>query len=170
MRTTRQAHVGWLGGFVLFVGLGRTLAQNAAPAPASSPKAEIIFMHANVYTGVPANTAFSSILREEAIAVRGERILAVGKTVDMEKLRGPQTRVIDLGGHFVMAGFNDAHLHLYDAGMTKLSVDLTGVKSLDELRARVAKRIEEARPGEWIQGKGWDETLWPVQVAPTRWD
>ena len=130
----------------------------------------MIFVHANVYTGVPANTPFSSILREEAIAVRGDRILAVGKTADLEKLKGPQTQVIDLGGHFVMPGFNDAHLHLDDAGATKLSVDLTGVKSLDELRERVLKKVEASKAGEWIVGAGWDETLWPVKVTPTRWD
>ena len=143
--------------------------QSTAPAD-TRPKADVIFVHANVYTGVPANTPFSSILREEAIAVRGDRIEAVGKTVDLEKLKGPQTQIIDLGGHFTMAGFNDAHLHLDDAGSTKLSVDLTGVKSLDELRVRVEKKIEASRAGEWILGSGWDETLWPVKVTPTRWD
>ncbi len=107
----------------------------ATPAAASGPKADIIFIHANVYTGVPANTPFSSILREEAIAVRGDRIQAVGKNVEIEKLKGPQTQVIDLGGHFVMPGFNDAHLHLADAGLQKLTVDLTGVKTLDEFRS-----------------------------------
>jgi len=143
------------------------------PAPASTeakPKADIIFMHANVYTGVPANTPFSSILREEAIAVRGDRIQAVGKAIEIEKLKGPQTEVVDLGGHFIMPGFNDAHLHLDDAGTMKLSIDLTGVKSLEELRARVAKKVEESKAGDWIQGSGWDETLWPVKVVPTRWD
>src|SRR5579862_9775054 len=69
-----------------------------------------------------------------------------------------------------MPGFNDAHLHLDDAGMTKLSVDMTGVKSLDELRDRVMKKVEEAKAGDWILGSGWDETLWPVKVTPTRWD
>jgi predicted amidohydrolase YtcJ len=146
-----------------------SLAQNAPPADAK-PKADLLFVHANVYTGVPANTPFSSILREEAIAVKGDRILAVGKTLDLEKLKGPQTQVIDLGGHFVMPGFNDAHLHLDDAGTTKLSVDLTGVKSLDEFRNRIEKKVEEAKAGEWILGAGWDETLWPVKVTPTRWD
>jgi predicted amidohydrolase YtcJ len=144
--------------------------QAAEPAPDTRPKADVIYVHANVYTGVPANTPFSSILREEAIAVRGDRIEAVGKTLDLQKLKGPQTEIIDLGGHFTMAGFNDAHLHLDDAGMTKLSVDVTGVKSLDELRARVEKKVEESRAGEWIIGSGWDETLWPVKVTPTRWD
>ena len=76
------------------------------------------------------------------------------RLVDLEKLKGPQTQVVDLGGHFVMPGFNDAHLHLADAGTTKLSVDLTGVKSLDEFRNRVAKKVEEAKAGEWILGLG----------------
>ena len=134
------------------------------------PKADVIYTHANVYTGVPSNAQFSSILREEAIAVRGERIQAVGKNIDIQKLKGPQTQVIDLGGHFVMPGFNDAHLHLADAGLQKLSVDLTGVKTLDEFRDRVLAQVEKAKPGEWILGGGWDETLWPVQALPSRWD
>jgi len=136
----------------------------------SKPKADIIFVHANVYTGVPANTPFASIDREEAIAVKGDRILAVGKTLDLDKYKGAQTQVVDLGGHFTMPGFNDAHLHLDDAGQTKLSVDLTGVKSLDELRNKVLAKVDQSRAGEWILGSGWDETLWPVKATPTRWD
>jgi predicted amidohydrolase YtcJ len=145
--------------------------QSVAPtADEIKPKADIIFIHANLYTGVPANSAFSSILREEAMAVRGDRILAVGKAVELETLKGPQTQIVDLGGHFVMPGFNDAHLHLADAGMTKRSLDLTGVKSLDDMREMVRKKVDGARAGEWILGSGWDETLWPVKVPPTRWD
>jgi predicted amidohydrolase YtcJ len=159
--------------FVVLCCFASLQAQNFVPgqAPtATGPKADIIFLHANVYTGVPANAQFSSILREEAIAVRGERILAVGKNVDIQKLKGPQTQVMDLGGHFVMPGFNDAHLHLADAGLQKLNVDLTGVKTLDEFRARVLAKVETAKPGDWILGGGWDETTWPVKVLPSRWD
>ncbi len=145
-------------------------AQSAAPAAESKPKADVIFVHANVYTGVPSNAQFSSILREEAIAVRGDRIQAVGKNVDIEKLKGPQTQIVDLGGHFVMPGFNDAHLHLADAGLQKLSVDLKGVKTLEEFRQRVLAKVEKAQPGEWILGGGWDETMWPVKALPSRWD
>jgi predicted amidohydrolase YtcJ len=148
------------------------VAQNPSggETPEAKPKADIIFDHANIYTGVPANTPFSSILREEAIAIRGDRIQAVGKGIEIAKLKGPQTQVIDLGGHFLMPGFNDAHLHLDDAGTTKLSVDVTGVKSLEELRARIDKKVGESKAGDWILGSGWDETLWPVKVTPTRWD
>ena len=99
-------------------------AQNAGENSTPVAKADILFVHANVYTGVPANTAFRSVAREEAIAVRGDRIQAVGKTADMDKVKGPETKVIDLGGHFVMPGFNDAHVHLDDAGSTKLSLCL----------------------------------------------
>ena len=144
-------------------------AQGQATA-ASVPKADTIFIHANVYTGVPSNAQFSSILREEAIAVRGDRIQAVGKNIDILKLKGPQTQVIDVGGHFVMPGFNDAHLHLADAGLQKLNVDLTGVKTLEEFRERVLAKVETAKPGVWILGGGWDETMWPVKTLPSRWD
>lgn len=157
-----------LGGLLSILGMGVSFSQT--PSAAAPTKADVIFMHANVYTGVPAEGAFHSIVREEAIALRGDRILAVGKIADLQKLRGDQTQLVDLQGHFVMPGFNDAHLHLADAGMTKLSVDLTGVKSLDDMRQRLRQKVEQSKPGDWITGSGWDETLWPVKVPPTRWD
>jgi predicted amidohydrolase YtcJ len=146
-------------------------APNGAQAPATTgPKADIVFLHGNVYTGTPANSQFSSILRLEAIAVRGDRIQAVGKNAEIEKLKGPQTQVVDLAGHFVMPGFNDAHIHLASAGLQKLEVDLVGAKTLDELRERLRAKVEAAQPGDWVLGGGWDETLWPVKTLPSRWD
>jgi len=141
-----------------------------AAASDAKVKADVIFVHGNIYTGVSPNSAFSSILREEAIAISGDRILATGNNLDIEKYKGPQTQVIDLGGHFVMPGFNDAHLHLADAGLQKLGVDLQGTRSLDEFRDRVRAKVEQAKPGEWILGGGWDETLWPVAALPSRLD
>jgi predicted amidohydrolase YtcJ len=69
-----------------------------------------------------------------------------------------------------MPGFNDAHMHLTEAGFKKLSVDVTGTRSLAEFQERLRKRIETARPDEWITGLGWDETLWPNKELPTRRD
>jgi len=149
---------------------GATPATNAPQTAATGPKADAIFLHGNVYTGTPANSQFSSILRQEAIAVREGRIQAVGKNGEIEKLKGPQTQVVDLGGHFVMPGFNDAHMHLADAGLQKLDVNLVGVKTLDELRERLRAKVDSAKPGEWILGGGWDETMWPVKTLPNRWD
>jgi hypothetical protein len=47
---------------------------------------------------------------------------------------------------------------------------MKGVKTLDEFRDRVRARVETAKPGEWILGGGWDETMWPVKNLPSRWD
>jgi predicted amidohydrolase YtcJ len=134
------------------------------------PKADLIFTHGNVYTGVPVMSAFKAIKRAGAIAVRGDRIQAVGENTEILKLRGPDTQVIDLGGHFVMPGINDAHAHLEDGGFDRMNIDFTGVKSLDEFRERIRAKVETAAPGDWILGGGWDENLWPVKVLPSRWD
>ncbi|MGC2261125.1 MAG: amidohydrolase family protein [Candidatus Sulfotelmatobacter sp.] len=169
-RTREMGHPVFVVALCCFASLPAIHSAQGQATAASVPKADTIFIHANVYTGVPSNAQFSSILREEAIAVRGDRIQAVGKNIDVLKLKGPQTQVIDVGGHFVMPGFNDAHLHLADAGLQKLNVDLTGVKTLEEFRERVLAKVETAKPGVWILGGGWDETMWPVKTLPSRWD
>jgi predicted amidohydrolase YtcJ len=141
-----------------------------AQTDASKPKAEIIFLHGNFYTGLKGSSGFGEIQRVSAIAVHDGRILATGKDSDMADYKGPQTQVVDLHGQFAMPGFNDAHTHLSSAGFQKLSVNLVGTKSLDEFRARIKAHADAAAPGEWIEGGGWDETLWPVKNVPTRWD
>jgi predicted amidohydrolase YtcJ len=143
----------------------------AAPKPAQKPKADVIFTHGNVYTGmVDATASLGAGKRFEALAIVGDRILAVGPRDEIMKLKGPDTKIIDLGGHFVMPGFNDAHMHLASAGLEKLNVNMVGAKSLDEFRDRLRAKCDAAEPGEWVVGEGWDETLWPVKVPPTRWD
>jgi len=150
--------------FVLF--LVHCQAQNTA----STPKADIIFFHANIYTGLTGTGAFHPTQRAQALAIRGERIVAVGTDSEVMAFKGPQTQTIDLNGHFVMPGFNDAHLHLADAGFQSLEANLKGVKSLAEFRERIRAKVQTAAPGAWIIGGGWDETLWPVQTLPSRWD
>jgi predicted amidohydrolase YtcJ len=141
-----------------------------ADEPPAKPRADVIFVHGNVYTGVAVVSSFKAVKRAEAIAVRGGRIEEVGETGEIMKLKGPETQVIDLGGKFVMPGFNDAHLHLATAGFLELNVDMKGVKTLDEFRERLRAKVETAAPGDWILGGGWDETLWPVKTPPTRFD
>ncbi|MGA2979818.1 MAG: amidohydrolase family protein [Terriglobales bacterium] len=143
----------------------------ASASSAQKPKADLIFTHGNIYTGVvDAPSSLVSSKRAEAMAVVGDRILAVGARDEIMKLKGPDTKIVDLDGHFVMPGFNDAHMHLASAGLEKLNVNLVGVKTLEEFRERILAKVETASPGEWIVGEGWDETLWPVKVLPTRWD
>jgi hypothetical protein len=86
------------------------------------------------------------------------------------KFKGPETKIIDLDGRFVMPGFNDAHMHLASAGLEKMNVDLVGVRTLEEFRERLRVKCEAAERGDWVVGEGWDETLWPVKTLPTRWD
>jgi len=137
---------------------------------AATPNADVIFIHGNIYTGTEDKSPFHEIKRAQALAIRDDRLLAVGTAAEALKLKGPQTQVVDLGGHFVMPGFNDAHTHLAEAGFQRLSVDLVGVKSLNEFRERIRAKVEAAAPGEWILGGGWDHTLWPVKELPSRWD
>ena len=133
-------------------------------------KADVIFLHGNIYSGAPSASSFHIVGRSQALALRGDRVLAVGSEQEIGKLRGPDTQIVDLGGHFVMPGFNDAHLHISAAGFEKQTVNLVGAKSLSEFRDRIRAKVETAAPGEWITGAGWDQTLWPVKELPSRWD
>ncbi|HKW75468.1 MAG TPA: amidohydrolase [Terriglobales bacterium] len=147
-------------------------------ASAQKPTAaEQIFINGDIYPGAPMGLVWSGFERPpkfgthvQAIAVSSGKIIAAGSNDEIEKLKGPHTQIIDLGGHFAMPGFNDAHTHLASAGAEKLNVDLVGVKSLDEMTQRIAARVKTAAPGEWIKGAGWDHTLWPEQKTPTRED
>jgi predicted amidohydrolase YtcJ len=142
--------------------------------------AEEIFINGNVYTGAVsflnktgANAQGSGAVengRVQAFAVSSGKIIAVGSNDEIQKLKGPHTQVVDLGRHFAMPGFNDAHTHLASAGFEKLNVDLAGVGSLDEMKQRIAARVKTAAAGEWIKGAGWDHTLWQEQKTPTRED
>jgi len=156
-----------LGAVLIFLATAtmNAIAQTQAP--------DAIFLHGNIYTG--ATQQGDKVVRAtpastQAMAVRGDRIVAVGSDHEIEKLKGKQTTVVDLDGHFVMPGFNDAHTHLGSAGFEKLDVNLVGTKSLEEMKARIAARVGTAAPGEWIVGRGWDHTLWVGQKLPTRQD
>jgi predicted amidohydrolase YtcJ len=147
------------------------LASGATAQNSQKPKADLIFTHGNIYTGVVnASSPLVASKRAQALAITGDRIVAIGAKDEIMKWKGPATVIVDLNGRFVMPGFNDSHLHLASAGLQKINVDLVGVKSLDEFRERILAKVETAAPGDWIVGGGWDETLWPVKVLPTRWD
>jgi len=132
-----------------------------------------IFIHGDIYTGAEEGFGGAPAKvypRVQAMAVRSGRIMAVGASDEIRKITGPHTQVVDLGGRFVMPGFNDAHLHLASGGFEMLNVELSNTKSFDEMKARIAERAKTAAPGEWILGRGWDDTKWPVQKIPTRHD
>jgi predicted amidohydrolase YtcJ len=143
-------------GVLLFFLLG------AAPLFGASTPVVAIYYHGNIFTG--------DSRRVTAIAVGSHDVLAIGDDATVLRQKQPGTRLFDLHGAFVMPGFNDAHVHLADAGMTKLAVDLTGSASLAEMRQRVRAAAGAAPPGQWLLGGGWDHTLWATRVLPTRQD
>lgn len=113
-------------------------------------------------------TADEKYTTAEAVAVDGEKIVAVGTTKDL-RAKYQAVKEIDLGGKLVTPGFNDAHVHFLRGALALLSVNVEGTKSLAEAQAKVAAKVKELKPGEWVIGRGWDHTIWK-QNFPTRAD
>ena len=147
----------------LIAALNASFSADAAPGKSAGQSPDMIFVNGDIYT--QTNPA-----RAQAIAVRDGRVVAVGSNDDIRKLKGPHTQVVDLGGHFVMPGFNDAHVHLEEAGLEALSVDLRGTASLQEMEHLIWSACKAAPPGEWVVGGGWDQTKWTDQRLPSRQD
>ncbi len=143
----------------------------AASAPAQQPT-DTILLHGNILTGahLRQNDPSPTPAKVTALAITNGKIVAAGEDATILKLKGPKTQIIDLHGAFAMPGFNDAHTHIGEAGRMKLSVDLVGVHSLAEMQQRIRAYVSTAKPGTWIQGGGWDHTLWADDKLPTRTD
>jgi predicted amidohydrolase YtcJ len=96
----------------------------------------------------------------QALAIQGERISAVGDTAFIDSLAGTNTRRIDLDGRTVLPGLLDAHAHFSPSQFNRpdiLDLSYPGVKSIKEVQEAIAKRAKELPPGQWIQGRSWDE-------------
>lgn len=118
----------------------------------SSDPVDMVLLGGRVYLGDAAET------EHEAIAIRGDRVFAAGQRAWIETMIGPNTRVFELNGRLVTPGFNDTHMHLASGGVSMLEVVLQGANTIDEVMARVSAASAQARPGEWITGRGWDQT------------
>ena len=125
------------------------------------PAADLIVTHANIYTVDRQHP------RAEAVAVIGERIVAVGSRAEIDSWRGPATRVIDAHGRLLLPGFNDSHVHFTDGGAALAEVQLNDAGSVEELRHRLATQVARTARGEWILGGDWDETKWSPRQQPT---
>jgi predicted amidohydrolase YtcJ len=148
-----------------------TLLLSAVMTAQPSQKADVIYTNANVWTGERGETnATPSWRAAHAFAVNDGKFIFVGENAQALKLKDSHTKVVDLGGKFVMPGFNDAHAHMPGGGFSKLEVNLIGTKSLQEMQQRIADRVKNQPAGSWIVGRGWDHTKWTEQVLPTRQD
>ena len=135
----------------------------AGPLRGQAPAApaDVILTNARIYT-VDDSHPFVS-----ALAVRGGRVAFVGDARGALTLRGPQTRVIDLGGKTVIPGIVDAHGHMEGLGEALATVDLVGSTSADEVVARVVARNRNGSDRPWIAGRGWDQNRWGDTRFPT---
>ena len=139
------------------------IAQNDAPA-------DTVLLHATVITMVrEGDTA-------EAVAIRGGKIAAVGTAAEVRRLIGLKTAVVDLAGKTVLPGFYAAHDHFPSAGRLALyDVDLNSppigaMRTMDDMVAALRERAARTPAGQWIVGRGYDDTLLSEQRHPTRQD
>ncbi|MDQ3907361.1 MAG: amidohydrolase [Acidobacteriota bacterium] len=131
-------------------------------AGSQSMSADLVIINANVHTLEKSQPA------AEAVAVLGNKIIAVGTSADIQKLVGARTRVIDARGALVMPGFNDAHVHFTDGGQHLASVQLRDAASPEEFARRIAEFAAKTPSGRWITGGDWDHERWTPPALPTK--
>jgi predicted amidohydrolase YtcJ len=123
-----------------------------SPAETKVAPATLIFTNGNIYT---ANDRQPTA---QAIAVRNDRIVYVGTNGGAKEYQTTNTRVIDLHGQTVLPGMTDAHYHFIGVGAREMNLNLEGITNLQDLLAKVKTRVDQAKPGEWVTGRGWIET------------
>jgi len=141
-----------------------TLLFGSTPAAQQPGVVDLVFINGNIYTANDRQP------HAEAVAVRGDRIVFVGSNAGVKRYQGRRTRVIDLHGATVLPGLTDAHCHLIGIGQREMTLNLEGITTLEDFLAKVKARVDQAKAGEWITGRGWIETFWKPPVFPTRQD
>jgi predicted amidohydrolase YtcJ len=132
-----------------------------ARAGAQPPAPDLILHHARIYTAIDAHP------EAQALAIRGDRIVAAGQEAEILALKGAATQIVDLRGATVVPGLTDAHGHFTNLGSSLQRLDFRGMTSYDAIVAMVKARAATARPGEWILGRAWDQNLWDDKAFPT---
>jgi predicted amidohydrolase YtcJ len=102
----------------------------------------------------------------EAVAMRGDRIIAVGSAADVESMIGDATEVIDAGGRLVIPAFIEGHGHFTGLGDSKMILDLTTARTWDDIVAQVAAAVAETPAGTLIRGRGWHQEKWETTPEP----
>src|ERR1051326_2036438 len=134
------------------------------PTRPPETSADLVFINGNIYTVSDQKP------RAEAIAIKNNRFVYVGANAGVKNFEGHNTRIIDLHGETVVPGMTDAHYHFIGVGQREMNLNLEGITNLQDFLAKVKERVDKAKPGEWVTGRGWIETFWKPPVFPTRWD
>jgi predicted amidohydrolase YtcJ len=146
----------------LLVAAALTLLTYDASPHGQDMKASLIITNANVRTMDAKRPS------AQAVAVLGGRVVAVGTTAEVARLKGPETRVIDAAGALVLPGFNDAHTHFLGGGFQLSSVDLRDASTPREFAERIRAFDAKLPKGQWITGGDWDHERWPGTPLPTK--
>ncbi len=128
-----------------------------------SIKADLIITNANIWTGNSDNP------KAEAMAIKGDTILAIGSVIDIQKFKGESTEVIDVQNKFITPGFIDTHVHLLMGGNSLLSVQLRDANTKKEFINRIASFAKDIKPDQWIVEGNWDHTLWGGELPTKEW-
>jgi predicted amidohydrolase YtcJ len=125
-----------------------------------------------VFWGGPVLTVDANDLIAQAVAVRANRIIAVGEKEAVWKYVGPQTEQIDLRGRSLVPGLIDSHLHTAVFGANALAVDCRspGVSSIEDIKELIREAAKKTPPGQWIRGWGYDHSKLKENRHPNRWD
>src|SRR5437899_10674510 len=123
--------------------------------PEMSGDADIVLVDGKVFTAARGRPW------AKALAVRGDRLVAVGTSAQAERWRGRDTALVDLRGAVVLPGFIDAHTHMADSAGERGWTRLTGTRDLDDAVRRLRKAAASTPLGDWVVGIDWDEAKWP---------
>jgi hypothetical protein len=140
------------------IGTPGALNNNLAQSPERA--ADLVLVNGKIVTMNPKQP------QAEALAARGEVLIAVGSNAEIRKLIGPSTRVTDLSGKLAIPGFIEGHGHFLGLGQSKMMLDLMQVKNWDEIVAMVGQAAGKAQPGQWILGRGWHQEKWDRVPQP----
>ncbi len=132
------------------------------PAPAATPEVVTADL---VLRGGKVATVDDAIGEQQAVAISGARILAVGSNEEISAHIGADTQVIELDGRFVMPGFIEGHGHYMSLGRARQILDLNTIRNWDEAVNMVAVAVDQAEPGEWVFGRGWHQEKWDTVPA-----
>ena len=101
-----------------------------------------------------------------ALAVKGDRISAVGSDRDMLRYTGMETQVIALKGMLTIPGFIEGHGHFFSLGASLMEVELRNAENWDAIIALVAAEVKNKKTGTWIVGRGWHQDKWTTKPQP----
>lgn len=127
--------------------------------------ADFILYNGHIYTMATPNAA-----PQQALAVQGERIVAVGDNDGIWSWKGPRTARIDLRGQAVLPGLIDAHVHFGGYARRLRQINLAGAQSLADMVGAIAVRAAETPAGQWLLGGGWNHNPWDLGRFPCRQD